>query len=144
MAILRTWQCAAHGEFQAFVGKCKYGCGAGMVTQVLGCNILTAKTKTTDRLAKQLASDLGLSDMNNRGGQALAEETSRWEKKKISDQTYSVPVGKGEEIAKIAAKIGAPMTESNIAATMRQQGAVSMRTNVIADDKVRIRPEDIK
>ena len=149
---LYDWECMAHGKFEAFVGKCPHGCSKGMVKRlpVLSLNISTSgKTKFIDNTMKQMSKEFGITDFNNRGGQAVTEEAARWEsqssieKKRILGQTYSMPVDPKAGVSSVTGAVGAS-TDSNIVSTMRQEGRVSFRPNVVADDHQRIKPEDLK
>lgn len=147
MAIMRTWKCAAHGEFMAYVGKCPSGCGAGMVTQMYGASVHTSgKTKFIDKTLKDMSKEYGMTDFNNRGGQNGFEEADRkltTQQKRMMGQSYSVPIQDGADIGSIAGMLGTS-TDGNIAATMKQEGRLEFKANVVRDDGVRIQPKDIK
>ena len=146
MAIMRTWKCAAHGEFMAYVGKCPSGCGQGMVTQMYGAAVHTSgKTKFIDATLKDMSKEYGMTDFNNRGGQNGFEEADRkltTQQKRLLGQSYSVPINAGSDIGSIAGLVGAS-TESNIASTMKQEGRLEFKANVVRDDGVKINPKDI-
>jgi hypothetical protein len=147
MAIMRTWKCAAHGEFMAYVGKCPSGCGAGMVTQMYGASVHTSgKTKFIDKTLKDMSKEYGMTDFNNRGGQNGFEEADRkltTQQKRMMGQSYSVPIQDGADVGGIAGMLGTS-TDGNIAATMKQEGRLEFKANVVRDDGVRIQPKDIK
>jgi hypothetical protein len=155
MAIMRTWKCAAHGEFMAYVGKCPSGCGAGMVTQMYGASVHTSgKTKFIDKTLKDMSKEYGMTDFNNRGGQNGFEEADRkltTQQKRMMGQSYSVPIdhpvdSDGKPIDNMSSVIGSMgvSSDSNIAATMKQEGRLEFKANVVRDDGVRIQPKDIK
>jgi hypothetical protein len=131
----------------AYVGKCPSGCGAGMVTQMYGASVHTSgKTKFIDKTLKDMSKEYGMTDFNNRGGQNGFEEADRkltTQQKRMMGQSYSVPIQDGADIGSIAGMLGTS-TDGNIAATMKQEGRLEFKANVVRDDGVRIQPKDIK
>lgn len=144
MAIIHSWICMAHGSFMGSVGKCPSGCGEGLVRKEYGAAVISDKTKFIDKTAKRMASEYGLTDMNNRGGQPIVEETQRWEsqtieQKRLSGQTYSV----SSKEAYSTSTYHSGDTD-NVVQRMKNNGTLKYRTEIVGDDKVRINPKDIK
>jgi len=78
MAVIKEWECAAHGYFDAAEARCPYGCATEWVQRVY----LTAPaigsegTKRSDQTLRALANDFGMTDMKNgKDGMAVAQAT---------------------------------------------------------------------
>lgn len=72
---LYDWQCPIHGDFEGSHAICpEMGCLNEDIIKVYrkAPGIVTARTRRVDRTVRQLASEHGLSDLNNRHGQAAA------------------------------------------------------------------------
>ena len=81
MAILKEFNCRAHGNFEAYSPVCPYGCSERFVDRV----ILTApayhtgRTARTDRNLRGLAEQAGLTDMKNdpKSGESVMSSIKR-------------------------------------------------------------------
>lgn len=101
MAILHSWRCMAHGEFQSFNQKCPHGCDDTLVSKVLGCSISTGKPKAVaemvDRKMMDIAAQFGVGDLDIRDGRSSApndfnfNETRDQQKLRLAGQTYAIP-----------------------------------------------------
>lgn len=104
--ILRDYNCLAHGIFEGTEPVCPRGCkGNGFVSiiHLKAPSIGTARTKSLDNITRNLANQFGLTDMDNRGGQAVkrpdpmaakrAEEYSDFIKEKFGSPWQSVSGG---------------------------------------------------
>jgi hypothetical protein len=72
--ILRDYNCLAHGIFEGSEAICPHGCkGSGFVSIVhlKAPAIGSQRTKNLDAITRNLANQFGLTDMDNRGGQAV-------------------------------------------------------------------------
>ena len=65
MAVVNDFHCATHGYFESKVAKCPMkGCNEEvMVVFLQAPNLVSAKTKFTDKSTKQLAIEFGMSDI---------------------------------------------------------------------------------
>ena len=134
MAILHTWCCAAHGEFQSFSEACPQGCDASMVHKVLGCAISVGRSKDTanmvDRKMVDIANQFGVSDLNIRGGSSAAPGDYRWnesdniKRMRIAGQSYAVPVDPKGDVCAQAGVSG----DTNMLAEMKDQ--IQMKVHV--------------
>ena len=70
MAVLSDFLCSAHGVFESMDGRCPHGCSPGFVQKIFlkAPAFNSARTTNIDNTLAALASDFGLTDMNNRGG----------------------------------------------------------------------------
>lgn len=70
MAVLHDWVCSGHGVFESTSGKCPYGCAPSFVQMVhlQAPGLKSGRTKNIDKTLGNLASDFGLTDMNNQNG----------------------------------------------------------------------------
>jgi len=70
MAVLADYECAAHGVFENMTGRCPHGCSASFVQRIYlqAPGLTSARTKNIDKTLGNLASDFGLTDMNNQNG----------------------------------------------------------------------------
>ena len=143
MAILHTWLCAAHGEFQSFNQACPHGCSELLVTKVLGCAISVGKSKDKaqfiDRKMVDIANQFGVGDLDVRAGRSSAPSEFRWnepehvKRMRLAGQTYSVPVDpKGDALAQVGghSTTGLDSSEVNVLQEMKQAGALKMRMNI--------------
>lgn len=74
MSVVKEYECAAHGGFDARESTCPHGCsGLGMVDRVFRTapSIQTAGFRSINRTFSSLAAEHGLSDMSNRGGEGM-------------------------------------------------------------------------
>lgn len=69
--VTHDFECLAHGQFEARVKKgekpkCPKGCGKSLVTLVFNRapGVVSARTRTSDRLVKEMAAAQGLSDIS--------------------------------------------------------------------------------
>jgi hypothetical protein len=79
MPILKEYSCAAHGPFEAFEAECPYGCSPRFVSQEFRTPVGTRSdvTAKTDKTFDALASDFGMTNMGNRGGESVMEHLRR-------------------------------------------------------------------
>jgi hypothetical protein len=136
MAILHTWRCLAHGEFQSFNPACPCGCDESMVTKVLGCAISVGKSKDVasmvDRKMADIASQFGVGDLDVRNGRAATPNAFRWnepadvQRARVNGQTYSVPV---DPKADVISQAGVS-SDVNLLAGMKKAGALNMKVNI--------------
>lgn len=70
MPVLHDYSCKAHGVFESMTGTCPHGCGESMVeiTYLQPAGLTSFRTKNIDKTFSNLASDFGLTDMNNQNG----------------------------------------------------------------------------
>ena len=68
--VINDYWCSAHGDFESRTGKCPYGCSLGMVEIRFkkAPGNLTGRTKNIDKTIAGLASEHGLTNLNNHGG----------------------------------------------------------------------------
>ena len=73
MAIIKEYQCAAHGDFEAAEPHCPHGCGYGMVERVFRTpiSIQTQGFRNMNATFKDVAQEQGMSDMDQRGGDGM-------------------------------------------------------------------------
>ena len=71
--ILHDYSCMAHGHFESSKPDCPHGCKGGMVSIVhlKAPGFVSARTKGIDKTTRNLASQFGLTEMDNRGGQPV-------------------------------------------------------------------------
>ncbi len=147
MAAIFDFFCHAHGHFEGSIGRCPYGCGAGMVEKIWlkAPGVIGDKTKTTDALRDKLADQYGLTDMQTRAGRPAVPEKYRWNDPQVlgSSKPYSVPVDAAQDLFVQATGQGAMAEESSTLAAMQKARDVQFRAEVIADDRVRVTPEQI-
>jgi hypothetical protein len=103
--ILRDYSCMAHGIFESAKPECPQGCKGGMVSIVhlKAPGFVSVRTKGIDKTTRNLASQFGLTDMDNRGGQPvkrpdpMAEERNQkyqeWLKEKFGSTWQAVAPG---------------------------------------------------
>lgn len=154
MAANYDWKCAAHGVFSGpKPGKCPHGCGAGMVEMIWlqMPGTIGDKTKTTDNMRQQLADHFGMTDVQARAGRPAMPETYRWNQQEVvgtSDtrgvgKPYSVEVDKDAALAQQVAAQGGAEDGSRTFASMKQNGVVQFRANVIQRDDTPVTKSDI-
>jgi hypothetical protein len=70
MAVVNDYQCKAHGTFESMTGQCPHGCSKSMVELVhlQAPGLKSGRTKNIDKTLGNLASDFGMTDMNNQNG----------------------------------------------------------------------------
>ncbi len=140
MAVLHTWLCAAHGEFQSFKSKCSSGCGASMVTKVLGCSISTgvskAKANMVDRKMNDIARQFGVTDLNIRAGKSATPDEFRWsdsheiQRKRMAGETYSVPIDHPPDNINSVIGVAGTSSDGNILNTMKDAGSLKFDYHV--------------
>lgn len=76
---MKEWVCAAHGEFEATEQKCPFGCSKSFVRREIRTapSIRHRGTSNRDALTQQLASDYGLTNLANEGGQLSVMQALR-------------------------------------------------------------------
>lgn len=74
MAVLHDFRCMAHGVFESMTGECPHGCSQSFVEKVFlkAPGIHSDRTKNIDSTLAGLASDFGLTNMNNNNGNQAA------------------------------------------------------------------------
>lgn len=74
MAVLKDYVCLAHGRFESMTGKCPHGCSDDMVAvrYFKAPGLTSDRTKNIDRTLQNLASDFGMTDINNQNGTGAA------------------------------------------------------------------------
>ena len=78
MAVIKEWECAAHGYFDATEGVCPHGCPEQFVERVFLTppGIKSQGTTRSDQTLKNLANDYGMTDIRNgANGEAVAQAT---------------------------------------------------------------------
>ena len=104
MPALNDYICAVHGKFDSFTGKCPHGCGKELVQKILSAPaLLSGRTRSIDKTVRDLASDAGVTNLNNRGGQAAFQYDTNMDKaaddmrrQMMSGQTYAGALNGGE------------------------------------------------
>ena len=73
MAIVKEYQCAAHGDFEATEAECPHGCGYGMVERVFRTpiSIQTQGFRNMNSTLENVAKENKMSDMDQRGGDGM-------------------------------------------------------------------------
>ena len=74
MAIVKEWECAAHGGFDSGEPVCPYGCrGTGMVERAFRTppSIQTAGYRSVNATIDSLAAEAGVTQINQRGGDGM-------------------------------------------------------------------------
>ena len=118
MGVLRDWECMAHpGPFESRSEhpKCKHGCSPSLVKIVYlkPPGHVSARTRTSDRLVRQSADGLGLSDIStspSRPGGSVAERNRAKLRGPQGRQYPDIAAAKPVELAKY---IGALTHKSN-------------------------------
>ena len=90
MSVLNDFHCAAHGYFESRTPKCPMkGCNEEvMVVFLQAPNLVSAKTKSTDKTTKQLAIEFGMSDIKTtREGEH--QENFLTKKNKFTEKEYA-------------------------------------------------------
>jgi hypothetical protein len=84
MGVLHDYVCAAHGRFEAREPKCPKGCSKRFVKIEFNrsAGIVGAKTKSTDRLLKNLANDFKLPDIATKDGESVMQQLKKRKYKK--------------------------------------------------------------
>lgn len=74
MGVVKEYVCMAHGAFESSVEPplCPMGCDTVERAFFTPPSLRGDRTKATDKILESLAKNYGLTDMNNRGGQAVA------------------------------------------------------------------------
>ena len=103
---LHDYVCLAHGRFESLTGKCPHSCGDAMVQRVFNDkppSFNSSRSANIDRTLQGLADERGLTDMNNRGGQAVFQPDPNMNKsaelmrqQMLSGQTYAAGMASGE------------------------------------------------
>lgn len=124
MAILRDWICPVHGPFESSDedALCPSGCNVAVRAFLQAPGIGSSRTKNIDNTLNSLASQFGLTDINNRGGRAAKgvnpgfvkrqEEFSRMIKERYGDGPWgAVPQGatfnsKTHQVEQVAGRTG--------------------------------------
>lgn len=78
MAVIKEWECAAHGYFDGTEAVCPHGCPQQFVQRVFLTppGIKSHATKMSDFTLKGLAKDFGMTDIRNGSdGEAVAQAT---------------------------------------------------------------------
>ena len=77
MAVIKEWECKAHGYFDSSEPACPHGCPEAFVQRVFLTppSIGSAGTKTVDTTLNNLAKDYGMTDIRNTDGQSVANAT---------------------------------------------------------------------
>lgn len=78
MAVIKEWECAAHGYFDATEPRCPWGCSEQLVERVFLTppGIGSEGTKRSDQTLRALANDFGMTDIKNgKDGTAVAQAT---------------------------------------------------------------------
>ena len=91
MAIIKEYQCAAHGDFEATSALCPHGCGEGMVERVYRTpvGIQTQGFRNMNATLQDVAREQGMSDMNQRGGDGMLRTDWR-ARRRIADATEMI------------------------------------------------------
>lgn len=73
MAIKKEWSCIVHGDFDSTEQRCPSGCGASMVVRAFRTPPMvgTGALKRVNATLEGLASDHGLTNMSNAGGEGM-------------------------------------------------------------------------
>lgn len=143
MAAIFDFVCEAHGVFEAHVGKCPFGCGAGMVKKVWlkAPGIQTSgKTKFIDKQLNAMAKDFNMTDMSNRGGRSVGENQDefRWSAQAPSNpmltgQPYAVKMnGKDGDIAGMMSTVGLKQGHNAVKEAKEAGGVQPLKANVVA------------
>ena len=104
MPALHDYICAVHGKFDSFNGKCPHGCGKELVQKVFSAPaLISSRTKNIDKTVRDLANDAGVTNLNNRGGQAAFQYDSKMDvaaedmrRQFLSGQTFSGALNSGD------------------------------------------------
>lgn len=77
MAVIKEWECKAHGYFDATEARCPHGCPEQFVERVFltAPAIRSQGTARSDAMLGQLAKDYGMTDIKNTDGQPVAQAT---------------------------------------------------------------------
>jgi len=149
------FECAAHGKFEALVGKCPHGCGAGMVKRlpVLTINLMGETAKNLDRQAQKKMDEFGITDMRpSQGVPAMsAKKPYRWNQPEIvqsgvaSCVPYSIPIdismnSKGVtegdvSVGALAQSVGARLEETSPVEALQKAGTLGKPVIIRADDR---------
>ena len=79
MAVIKEFRCKAHGPYEAFGPACPYGCSERMQVREIRTapGFSTPHTQMTDQVVKDIASENGLTNMSNRGGNSVMENLKK-------------------------------------------------------------------
>jgi len=141
---LYEFNCMAHGRFErmqsmsAGIPKCPHGCSHKLVTKMVSAvSIVTNnKTKLIDKKTADLARQFGDTAMNDRYDSSRIDMTQTDDimKKRLSDQTYSVPLDPKTGVAGYLGSTAAP--EVSVSERARESANEGLRqTSVVHDDK---------
>lgn len=138
----RTFMCAAHGAFLSDEREpdCPHGCSTGMVSLVSPPMINTsgARTKFIDRKTADLARQFGESEFNDRYDKSRIDmtKTDDIQKKRMTGQTYAVPLNPENGVAGYIGSTSAP--EIAVSDYARQKANEGLnKTTIVADDQGR-------
>lgn len=98
MAVVKEWECKAHGYFDATEHRCPWGCPSEFVERVFLTppTIGSARTKAADSTLRNLANDFGMTDIRGgKEGESVASLTPASSAPfKVPQQPGWLPVGK--------------------------------------------------
>ncbi len=81
MAVLRDFECAAHGSFESFdeAPRCPHGCSAGFVRMVFlkPVGLKSNGTKVADQALRAMAADYGMTNIGSNGGESVRDYLRR-------------------------------------------------------------------
>jgi hypothetical protein len=148
MAVLRDYQCLAHGNFEGFEAKCPYGCSDSFIKMIFlkPPGYHSDRTKGIDSTLKGLASDFGLTDMNNQNGtsanvrpdwKAVKEREQLLGKLGDTSQAWGTISKDGNGVAQAIKET--KIIPDNALATVKES-LVPPRANVVARDNSVIDP----
>jgi len=102
MPVVKEWECAAHGYFDATEHRCPHGCPQEFVQRVFLTppTIGSAKTKASDSMLRNLANDFGMTDIRNGvEGESVASQTPASSAPfKVPDRPGWLPVGQNLDV----------------------------------------------
>lgn len=128
MAVLKEWMCMAHGSFDSLWPKCPKGCaGETMVRRVFltAPGLGSGRTKNIDRTLTGLASEYGLSDINNRGGTEAATRVDGQAVKRINNDIQTLMRERYGNPWRDVAKGGSYRVGTGVQNAERGQGALA-------------------
>lgn len=97
MAIVKEFECLAHGRFESDEARCPHGCTSTIERKFFTApGLVGAATKGTDATLRRLAERFGYTDMSNKNGSSIA--SNKRQPKGFEPLWQDVPKGNVLEI----------------------------------------------
>lgn len=105
MAVIKEYQCAAHGEFESTQMLCPHGCGTDMVERVFRTapSIQGASFKRINQTFSEVARENRMSDLDQRGGDGMLR--ADWRARRRVDQAVAMMAYNGRRVDHLFADV---------------------------------------